>query len=306
MISSLAQAISAYRTIAASDGKSANTIEWVTGSSHYLEQFLGDNTLLEEISVYDIRRWVMAMRQKTRWAGRPGRGNSGPLSSTSINNYVRGVKLLLSTLAKEGLIAPHPVASMPAPKPAKAAIKPFAEYELRRIFKALGETKHPHRNRAVVGLLFDPGLRLSEAVGLKRADVDLAERSIVVWRKGGKQQVLPLSAWTARLLLMYTAKERPNLEDPYLFMEDDGRPLTGHAVQEVLRRLSKVLKIRIHAHRFRHTGSIEYLRSGGDSLFLQQLLGHSDLAMTKRYASIAGVDLKAAHRKFSPGDRLRL
>ena len=75
--------------------------------------------------------------------------NSGPLSSTSINAYVRGIKLLFSTLAKEGLIDTHPVASMPAPKPAKVMVKPFSERELRAVFKALGETKHPCRDRAV-------------------------------------------------------------------------------------------------------------------------------------------------------------
>lgn len=124
--------------------------------------------------------------------------------------------------------------------------------------------------------------------------------------KGEKERVLPLSAWTAKLLLVYLAKEQPAVESASVFVEADGLPVTSHAVQQQLRRLGRSFKFQVNAHRFRHSGAIEYLRSGGDSLFLQYLLGHSDLAMTKRYAQIAGVDLKAAHQRFSPGDRLRL
>jgi len=298
--------VSAYATIAASNGLSPRTIEWVASSARYLQEFLGNGIPIEQITTHDVRRWMLALRQRRRWQSCRNRKNESLLSATSINNYVRGVKLLLSTLANEELIAPHPVADMSAPKPAKVVIRPFTEQELRRIFRALAGTEHPHRNRAVVGLLFDPGLRLSEAVGLKMADVNLDERSITVLGKGAKQRLLPLGSWTAKLLLLYMTKERLDIGGQFLFIEADGRPLTSHCIQQVLRRLSQRLGIHVHAHRFRHTGAIEYLRSGGDSLFLQQLLGHASLTMTRNYAQIAGVDLKAAHARHSPGDRLRL
>jgi site-specific recombinase XerD len=183
MIGSLAQATSAYKTIAVSNGLSARTIEWVVSSARYLQEFLGDEVQLEDISTQDVKRWILAMRQRRCWTGHPVK-NPRPLSATSINNYVRGVKILLSTLAKEGFIPPHPVAGIPAPKPAKVAIKPYSEGELRRIFKSLVRTKHPHRNRAMVGLMFDPCLRLSEVIGLRMADVDLDQRNVVVHGKG--------------------------------------------------------------------------------------------------------------------------
>jgi site-specific recombinase XerD len=132
MIGSLAQATSAYKTIAVSNGLSARTIEWVVSSARYLQEFLGDEVQLEDISTQDVKRWILAMRQRRCWTGHPVK-NPRPLSATSINNYVRGVKILLSTLAREGFIPPHPVAGIPGPKPAKVAIKPYSEGELRRI-----------------------------------------------------------------------------------------------------------------------------------------------------------------------------
>ena len=110
VVQSLAQALRAYRIIAESEGKSRRTLEWVEASAGSLQDFLGDGVALENITTQDLRRWILALRQRRRWPGRPEFKAAGSLSATSINNYVRGVKLLLATLAREGLIGPHPAA----------------------------------------------------------------------------------------------------------------------------------------------------------------------------------------------------
>ncbi len=79
------------------------------------------------------------------------------------------------------------------------------------------------------------------------------------------------------------------------------------ALRQLLGALEEKVQVRkCHPHRFRHTFTITYLRSGGDLFMLKSLLGHSTLEMVEHYARIADVDVEQAHRKASPVDNWRL
>lgn len=74
----------------------------------------------------------------------------------------------------------------------------------------------------------------------------------------------------------------------------------------MLGRRSKQAGIRhVHPHLLRHTFAVSYLRNDGDVLSLMKLMGHTSLTMTKRYVLLSEVDLAAAHRKYSPADKLK-
>ena len=68
---------------------------------------------------------------------------------------------------------------------------------------------------------------------------------------------------------------------------------------------AKATGVRCSPHTFRHTFAVTYLRAGGDVFSLQKLLGHADLAMTRKYAELSQTDVHEKHRMFSPGDRLK-
>lgn len=306
-MTTLQEAILAYRTIAMADGKSARTVEWVCSSAHYFYQFLGDGVRMDDVTPHDLRRWIAYLRDRRRFADHPTiRSKDRLLSSTSINNYVRGIKLLFSTLGREGIVATHPLAFFKAPKIPKLTVRPYTEDQLQAIFRVLGEGPHRLRKRAMAALLLDSCLRLSEMMNLGADAADLEAKEIKVLGKGGKERVVPIGAWSAKQLLLYLLKERPESAARTFFVGDNGQALKPHAFQQVLRRVSRRLGWRVNAHAFRHSGAIMYIRNGGDPLRLQHLLGHTDLAMTKRYCAIVDADLREAHRKFSPGDRLRL
>ena len=306
-MTTLNQAIEAYRTIATADGKSPFTVEWVIRSASYFARFLGGDLPLEEFTPHRLREWIADLRSRPRFADHPSiLKKDRPLSPSSISNYVRGVKLLITTLMREGIIADHPLATFRAPKLPKLVVRPYTEGQLKAIFQALGEAIHPLRNRAMVALLLDSCLRLSEMVNLRGDALDLERREMRIWGKGDKERVVPMGSWAAKQLLLYRVRERPEEEGGNLFVGADGQPLDPHAFQQMLRRLGGRLGFRVHPHAFRHTGAIMYVRNGGDPLRLQHLLGHTDLTMTKRYCAIVDADLTDAHRKFSPGDRLRL
>ena len=234
-MTTLRDALSEYKMIARGENKSERTIEWVCDSTRYLNDFLGDEIELEAITPHDLRRWVAALRERPRYSAHPSTpASTKKLGASSINAYVRGVKLLFSTLIREEIIDEHPVARFKAPKAPKLVIQPLTDEQLAEVFAALGATRHPFRDRAIVALMWDSCLRLSEATCLLSDDVHLERHEIKVMGKGAKERIVPLSAWGAKQLLLYHKRERPQIDSDAFFVGNDGQPLTG---QDVIMRL---------------------------------------------------------------------
>jgi len=226
MISTLSEAISTYRVLAEAEGKSRRTIEWVENSVRYLDDFLGNDLVIEDITRQDVRRFISALQKRQKWADHPYTPAREFISPTTINTYVRGIKLLFSTLEREDFISPHEVTTIRAPKLPRKIIQPFSETQLKSIFKALETGPCAQRNRAIVWLLLDPGLRVSEVVSLKEEYVDLEERQVKVMGKGAKERLLPLAAQVTKALLAYKVKWRPEpAGSDRFFLSQDGRLL---------------------------------------------------------------------------------
>ena len=103
---------------------------------------------------------------------------------------------------------------------------------------------------------------------------------------------------------------QPGKDNSPLFLNSKAvvdRPLNRDSLYRVLQEISTRASVKdVHPHRFRHSFAITYLRNGGDVFTLQQMLGHSDIEMVKRYAQIAQLDCASVHRKASPADNWRL
>ena len=126
--------------------------------------------------------------------------------------------------------------------------------------------------------------------------------------KGGKGRTVFLGKAARHALWRYLA-DREDGEDANapLFVGKFNRPLNKDALRHLMAELGAKAQVKkCHPHRFRHTFSITYLRSGGDVFTLQALLGHSSLDMVQHYARIAEVDVEQAHRRASPADNWRL
>ena len=170
------------------------------------------------------------------------------------------------------------------------------------------------RDRAMLLTLLDTGLRASELCALLIGDVDMKTGKVDVKHgaqggaKGGKGRVVYLGKAARRALWRYLAT-REDGEDPRapLFLGKFDRPLSKETLRLLVKNLGKKAEVKkSHPHRFRHTFSITYLRSGGDLFTLQALLGHGSLDMVQRYAKIAQIDIQQAHRRASPADNWHL
>jgi integrase/recombinase XerD len=167
------------------------------------------------------------------------------------------------------------------------------------------------RDRAIILLLADTGIRASELCSIKMKDVNLNNHSVKVVGKGNKERIVFFGKRTSKALWKHLML-RLNAEQPedYLFPVDyprDPRKMRRGILMHLLKRIGERAGVRgVHPHRYRHTFAITYLRNGGDVLTLQALLGHADLKMVKRYAQVAASDCARVHQAASPVDNWKL
>lgn len=159
-----------------------------------------------------------------------------------------------------------------------------------------------------MALLFDTGIRCLELCQLKRLDVK--ETVIHVLGKGNKERVVPISPYLKRIMIKYERIRDAYLKDDIIhydnyFLSSRNKPLTVEAVERVVKIASKGAKVRddvrCSPHTCRHFYSQAQLRNGLDVYSLSRLLGHEDIAITKRYLqSIKDKDVVELGVKSSP------
>ena len=218
-----------------------------------------------------------------------------PFSEKTVLNYHIGLAALWTWCIREGYTEKHIIRLVEKPRPKHVVVQPFTEAEVRAMLT--GVRRNVERDRCIILLLIDTGLRASELCGLEKGDIDLASRRLKVLGKGNKERMLPFSPRTASAIFKYMT----NIEGGKPF------PFTRTSLAHLIRQIGKRVGVEdAHPHRFRHTFAVTYLRSGGDPYTLQEILGHSTMEMVKIYLSLAQVDIDAAHKKASPVENWRL
>ena len=244
------------------------------------------------------------------------------LSSKSRLNYYVGLSALWTWLVREEIVPENIVRKITPPKVDRKEVVPFTEVEIKAIFAALNRSKvyvrggqnvdHAlgsfERNRAILLLLLDTGIRASELCDLTIEDLDNRNNRIFVKHgKGAKERTLPFSPRTGQMIWRYLASRKDTRPQDPLFTSRLNRPMTRTKLSEMVRGIGKRAGVAgVHPHRFRHTFAIQYLRNGGNAYTLQAMLGHSSLEMVKHYLRLAQLDLDTAHRRASPVDNWRL
>ncbi len=164
------------------------------------------------------------------------------------------------------------------------------------------------RDRAIIVVLLDTGLRAQELCDLRIADYD-SKRGLLTVRhgKGDKARVVFLGDGARKHLWRYLAtRPSPDRASP-LFSSREGRHIDPGALRRLVIRLGERCGVQnATLHRFRHTFAVNFLRNGGNLFALQDMLGHASLSMVRRYARLAETDLQDAQRRASVADRWRL
>jgi integrase/recombinase XerC len=202
------------------------------------------------------------------------------------------------------------LAAVRAPKIGKTLPRPLSVAAARRIADTelhADENAAPWihaRDAAVLALLYGSGLRISEALGLTRADVGNGGRdAITVTGKGRKQRMVPVLAQVQTLIAEYVALCPYDLpSDGPLFVGAKGGPLSPRIVQLAMARLRGALGLAETAtpHALRHSFATHLLARGGDLRAIQELLGHASLATTQIYTEVDAERLIEAYRNAHP------
>lgn len=297
------QAQQGYLLAAGARHLSEHTIRDYVNTLTKFSNFLGDDLPIEEINRHHIESFFVAQTE---------------VSNKTILNYHVGLSALWTWAVSEHIVPTHIVREVTPPKPEQKEIIPFTVVEIRAMLAVVGrdtsgQVSNQHmkasadRNRAILLLLVDTGMRASELCGLNFSHVDTHNRWVRVMGKGSKERTIPFSPRTGQTLWRcLTSRSDARENDPLIETVDD-YALNRSRLQKILRKIgSRGGVSNVHPHRFRHTFAIQYLRNSGDPYTLQALLGHSSLDMVKNYLRIAQIDIDTAHRRASPVDNWRL
>jgi integrase/recombinase XerC len=198
-----------------------------------------------------------------------------------------------------------------SPKIAKTLPKPLAVAAARQVTQSevrAGEDREPWifaRDAAVLGLLYGSGLRISEALSLKRNEVPAPGEgdAITVTGKGNKRRMVPVLGQVLELVADYVALCPKALPvDGPLFIGAKGGPLSPRIVQLTMERLRGVLGLAETAtpHALRHSFATHLLARGGDLRSIQELLGHASLSTTQVYTAVDSERLLEVYRSAHP------
>lgn len=226
---------------------------------------------------------------------------------STVATYHRHIRALFRWLVAGEYLTTSPMEKVPAPIDRPDEVQPFTEEHIQALVRVAQESLNPLRDTALILLLLDTGMRLTELCTLRLKDIDLPRGTAQVLGKGNKTRSIFIGKKTIQALREYLRREERE-EDDCLFYSKRGEPLTQTGVQQLIDRLGEVAEIRgvrCSPHTFRHTFAVTFLRNGGNQFTLQKLLGHNDLRMTSRYVSLAQADLEKQHRAFSPVDCMK-
>jgi integrase/recombinase XerC len=250
----------------------------------FLTQHLGGAPSLKalaRLSPADVRAFMAARR-------------SEGLSSRSLMRVMAGTRSFARFLERNGNGKVGALAAVRAPKIGKTLPKPLAIAAAKRISDTDlrdGEAREPWviaRDAAVLGLLYGSGLRISEALSLKRKDFSKRD-AITVTGKGNKTRMVPVLRQVAKLISDYVTLCPIDLPaDGALFVGTRGGPLSPRVVQLAMATLRGALGLPDTAtpHALRHSFATHLLARGGDLRAIQELLGHASLSTTQIYTAV--------------------
>ena len=237
---------------------------------------------------YDIETWETIDDQHIRsYAAAAFRKG---LSPKTIQRQLSAARTFYRFLLREKHVRNNPVQSVSAPKGGKRLPENLDADRMARLLDIPGDGPLVARDRAILELLYSSGLRLAELTSLNIIDVDLADGTVSVTGKGGKDRVVPVGKYAKNAVSAWL-KERDKLAaagEKAMFVSQRGTRLSGRSVQSRVEHWARRQGIdtRVYPHLFRHSFATHLLESSHDLRGVQELLGHANISTTQVYTHL--------------------
>ncbi len=258
------------------------------------ESQLSDEDILSALKFQVIRGYVSSLMDRG-------------LDPRTVNLHLSAMSTFCSYLVRQNKLASNPVKEIVRPKEKKRLPSFFSPEALKLYFDTPVAGDYPSvRNRMIVTLLYDTGLRRAEAASLRISDIDLSRRTISIIGKGNKQRMIPLVDSLVEKIGDYLLLREAFLngsESDSFFLTDAGGPAYPEFINRTVKaELSKAngLSGKKTPHTLRHSFATSLLNEGADLNSIKEVLGHSSLAATEVYTHNSFEKLKEIYRTAHP------
>ena len=242
----------------------------------YLEEVHGI-IVLEELKPIHIKQFVLMLQGKHH-------------KPSYINDLLKAVKVMCAYAFGEGYTTELITKRVKNIKEPRVLIHTFSDDEIARMVRYYdGFDYISVRNRLIIMVLFDTGIRVSELINMRGKQI--REGYFNIYGKGRKERVVPQSPLVSKWILKYNQVRESYFEfrqaDENYFLSKNGKPLTPEAITKLLKKAAKDVGVnplvRISPHTCRHTFAHQELKNGLDLYSLSRLLGHESINITQRY-----------------------
>jgi site-specific recombinase XerD len=290
-----------YLLACKSEGKAGGTLNaYARALSElgiFLKQYRGEISAPSTVTPTDLRLWFVALKEIP--------GKHGTLSDFTLHQYYRSIKTFFLWLIREGIIEKSPLQNIKPPITPKKIIRPFSEQDINKLLALTAGGKFlERRNRAMILLFMDAGLRLKEMTDLVMSSIDLDHNTLRVFGKGRKERIVPLGKNVQSALIQYFVLRTDTL--PSFWVSEERRPMTRDGIETTIKRLCYRAEVTTKKgpHTFRHTAAHHCRKNGMTIEEIQYLLGHTSPETTRKYLGTfdATEQMITAHRRASPVD----
>ncbi|MBU8891646.1 MAG: tyrosine-type recombinase/integrase [Bacteroidales bacterium] len=276
---------------------SANTIKsYKIDMKQFADFIITDFDKADIQSVNDkmIRAWIVSLMEKD-------------LSSISVNRKISTLKTFYKFMIREGYIKSNPMDKITSPKASKKLPLFVEENQISNLLDdySFGDDFSGIRNKTIIEMFYNTGMRLSELTNLKNENVDLYNNTIKVLGKRNKERIIPVHTSfvkSAKKYIQLRDQEFVNLSHDCFFVTDKGNKLYEKFVYRVVNKyLSLVTTIEKKSpHILRHTFATHLLNRGADLNAIKELLGHANLSATQVYTHNTFKKLKTIYKQAHP------